>query len=132
MTLQTLRLARLAGLVVLAACSSGAGQGKASIAAADYDSACTTVADCAFAYDGTAACCGVGCANAAIAQRALTRYMSDLVSAEHAACAGTSGACSGGPACGGLPGTVCACQGPGRLECRAGVCVFVVPDSGAD
>jgi hypothetical protein len=97
--------------------------GPPSISVAQYDQACATVSDCVFVYDGPTNCCGVGCANATIAQRALAHYTSDLASAERAACAGTSGICSmGGP-----DGKVVICPGPGRLNCLAGVCTFAKP-----
>jgi hypothetical protein len=117
-------LVGVGALLIAAACSGSSGSpGPASISVARYDHACATIADCAFVYDGPANCCGVGCANAAIAQRALAHYTSDLASAERAACAGTSGACSmGGP-----NGSVLICPGPGRLDCLAGACVFVTP-----
>jgi hypothetical protein len=117
-------LAGLVALVMAAACNgSSTPSGPPSISVAQYDRACATVADCVFVYDGPTDCCGVGCANAAIAQRALARYTSALASAEKAACVGTSGACSmGGP-----NGSVMTCAGPGRLDCLAGACVFVTP-----
>jgi hypothetical protein len=89
--------AGLGALLIAAACNSSSGPPRPpSISVARYDQACATIADCAFVYDGPANCCGVGCANAAIAQRALAHYTSDLASAERAACAGTSGVCSMG------------------------------------
>jgi hypothetical protein len=117
-------LAGLGALLIAAACNSNSGPpGPPSISVARYDQDCATIADCVFVYDGPTNCCGVGCANTAIAQRALVQYTSDLASAERAACAGTSGVCSmGGP-----NGSVVICPGPGRLDCLAGVCVFVRP-----
>ena len=124
-------LAGLSALLIAAACNSSSGPPRSpSISVTRYDQGCATIADCVFVYDGPANCCGVGCANATIAQRALAQYTSDLASAESAACAGTSGVCSmGGPT-----GSVVICRGPGRLDCLAGVCVFVMPGdaSGAD
>jgi hypothetical protein len=113
-------------LMTVGSCGAGQPSGQPSISAASYDRGCATVADCVFGYDGPVSCCGVGCANAAITQRALTRYMSDLARDEQAACSGTSGICNGPD----LPrGTVPVCQGPGRLECNAGLCVFEAPDA---
>jgi hypothetical protein len=117
-------------LATSAACGSGSNQ--TSISTARYDRACTTVADCVLAYDGPTNCCGVGCANSVIAERALATYMSDLASAEAHSCIGTSGGCSGGPATGGGGrGTVTVCPGPGRVDCVSGVCVFEMPEASA-
>jgi len=66
--------------------------------AADYDTSCTTAADCApVSEDGVCACQGAGCSNAAVNKKDLAKYAADyaarrkLCTAEQDSCA--LGAC---------------------------------------
>jgi hypothetical protein len=116
---------RLVGLSLLlfSAAACGGGAAKHSIAASEFDRACTDVVDCVPVYEGALSCCSnQPCSNAAIRQDALAIYAAD-VTARTPMCQEpfTPGSC--------LPGPVCT----GRVACTNGLCVLESPsgDGGA-
>jgi hypothetical protein len=89
-----------------------------TISAASYDRSCGSVADCAVVTEGQVNCCSTECPNAAIAQAALTAYMSELAKSMKIACGGASVGCRDG---GGLFADGCQ---QGRVACQDGACVL--------
>jgi len=51
--------------------------GSSILNASDYDQSCSTSSDCVPVFQGDVACCGGGCANAAINKGALAQYDAD-------------------------------------------------------
>lgn len=96
---------------ILSACggtAGGGGGGGGTISASSYDQSCSKANDCAPVFQGTVACCGGGCANAAINKK-------DLASYDTAFGADTPSDCTG------LACPAIACVEP-NVACVAGKC----------
>ena len=96
-----------------------------TISVAGYDRSRASVADCAVVKEGPVACCGALCPNAAIAQTAVSAYMSEFAKQTYIACRQLTIGCRDGGAL--LPD---GCQ-QGRVACQGGACALDLPGDGA-
>jgi hypothetical protein len=96
-------------LLALAACGSGANN-DTTLHIANYDTACTSAADCAVVFVGDPCVTPCKCPNAAINSTATLREASDLAAAE-ALCTGMQGVCNA------------ACASP-LVTCTQGACAL--------